>query len=307
MLSSYGKGEWSMILLIGGMIIATLLFFKMWIAAAVMILVVIALLAFFRDPRRDSPVQRNIMVSPADGKVSSIHEVEHYEPFGEPATCVRIFLSVLDVHVNRSPCHGQVVSIDSKPGKFMNALNPQSAEVNESVTMLMVHPNRRYPVCAVRQVAGAIARRIVCGAELNQILQRGERFGMIKFGSTTELYLPASSNPQVQVKLGEYVWGGETVLAQIAPVHDPEVLDRVAGEDEVQVARPDPDAPPFGESQDETADQPQGIATPQDGPVTETPDAAAESRHVNADGDDDDEIVAELDEDETPPTNKPSS
>lgn len=242
MLSPYGKGEWITIIAIGGIVAGTLLFFQIWIPAVIVILVMLALLAFFRDPRRDSPVQRNIMVAPADGKVSSIHQVDHYEPFGEPATCVRIFLSVLDVHINRSPCHGQVTTIEKKPGKFMNALNPQSAEVNESVTILMVHPNRRYPVCAVRQVAGAIARRIVCGAEVNKILQRGERFGMIKFGSTTELYLPASSNPQVQVKLGEYVWGGETILANIAPVHDPDVLERAAAEDDAQVARPDPDA-----------------------------------------------------------------
>ena len=113
MLSPYGKREWLTILLIGLMITVTVLIVKpqWWPIAAVTVAATLALLSFFRDPNRQIPSQRGIMISPADGRISSIHEVEHFEPFGEPATCVRIFLSVLNVHVNRSPCHGMVESI----------------------------------------------------------------------------------------------------------------------------------------------------------------------------------------------------
>ncbi len=217
MLSSYGKREWITILLIGVMISATVLVFRIhwWPLAAVVAVATLALLAFFRDPNRSVPSQRGVMVSPADGVVSSVHQVEGFEPLGEAAQCVRIFLSVLDVHVNRSPCHGLVRSVTHRPGKHTNALNPDSAEVNEAVTTLLVHPTRKHPVAAVRQVAGLIARTIVCGCKEGDILQRGQRYGLIKFGSTTELYVPLSASPRVLVQRGQRVRGGETLLMEI--------------------------------------------------------------------------------------------
>ena len=217
MLSSYGKREWLTIIAIGVALAATMIMVEWWIAAIVVVVAVVALLTFFRDPNREIPSDRNVMVSPADGRISSIHRVDHFEPFGGPATCIRIFLSVLNVHVNRSPCHSKVTSITHKPGQHLNVLNPRSAEVNESNLIVMLHPINHQPVAAVRQVAGLIARTIACGVKPQQILQRGERMGMIKFGSTTELYLPATTDPQPKVRQGQRVYGGTTILATVAP------------------------------------------------------------------------------------------
>ena len=200
MLSAYGKKEWLAIVAMGMMLTVTCVAvgWHGWAAGAV--LLTVALLSFFRDPNRVAPSQRNIVVAPADGKVSSVHRVEHFEPFDGPAQCVRIFLSVFDVHVNRCPCHAKVIRITHKPGKHRNALNPESASDNESTLMQLHHPTRGHPVAAVRQVAGMLARTIECRAQVGQILQRGERFGMIKLGSTVELYLPESLEPQIETR-----------------------------------------------------------------------------------------------------------
>lgn len=215
MLSPYGKSEWLTIAAVGLLLLIACLLLGWWLLAVLVVAAAAALLSFFRDPHRRIPSQRNVVVAPADGKVSSIHTLDHFEPFGGPATCVRIFLSVFDVHVNRSPCHGQVSQILYKPGQHLNALNPDSAEANESNLIVMLHPTRRYPVAAVRQVAGLLARTIACGVREGDILQRGQKIGMIKLGSTTELYLPADLQPQVVVELGQKVKGGITVLAHV--------------------------------------------------------------------------------------------
>lgn len=215
LLSPYGRNEWLTILAIGGLLLIATLLTGWWILAILVVIATAALLSFFRDPDRPIPSHRNVMVAPADGKVSSIHTLDHFAPLDGPATCVRIFLSVLDVHVNRSPCHGQVTQVTHKPGDHLNALNPQSAEVNESTLIVMLHPTRRYPVAAVRQVAGLLARTIACGVKEGDIVQRGQRIGMIKLGSTTELYIPADLQPEVVVEVGQKVKAGMTVLANI--------------------------------------------------------------------------------------------
>ncbi len=217
MLSGYAKREWTTILAIGAMFTVTLFVVHLPILAAVAIVATLALLSFFRDPHRRPPTMRGVMVAPADGRISSIHRVDHYEPFDGPAVCIRIFLSVLNVHVNRSPCHGIVDSITHKPGDHLNALNPDSAEANESVFMLLRHPTRDDPVAAVRQVAGLLARTIVNAAGPDLVLQRGQRFGIIKLGSTTELYIPVSTQPQVTVEQGQNVKGGLTIVANVGP------------------------------------------------------------------------------------------
>ena len=195
-----------------------------WVLGGV-VFVAVVLLAFFRDPERVVPTGRGLVVSSADGRVTSVHTLERYEPLGGPAVCIRVFLSVLDVHVNRSPMHGRVRSITPKAGEFLSALKAESAERNESVTVVLEHPIRGDAVCAVRQVAGAVARRIVCGATVGQVLQRGERFGLIKFGSTTEVYLPHPERVTVKVGKGLYVWGGVTVLAEVSPATGAEGRD----------------------------------------------------------------------------------
>ena len=215
MLSSYGKREWATILIVGIALMIGAALLHWWWVVGMALLITLAGLSFFRDPIRQIPSQRGIMVSPADGRVSSIHEVEHFEPLGESALCIRIFLSVLNVHVNRSPCHGQVADIRYKPGEHLNALNVESALRNEANLVVFVNPTTQKPVAAVNQIAGLIARRIVCGVEKGDILQRGQRFGLIKFGSTTELYIPMSSQPRPLVTQGQPVHGGTTVLAQL--------------------------------------------------------------------------------------------
>lgn len=215
MLSSYAKREWLTVLAIGLMVSITLMLTSWWWAALLVLALTGAVLSFFRDPDRIVPTHRGVMVSPGDGQISSIHEVEHYEPFNEPAVCVRIFLSLLDVHVARSPCHGVVQSVTHRPGKHLNAMNPESAEVNASTLVVLVHPVTQKPLATVRLVAGLIARTIVCAAAEGDMLQRGQRMGIIKLGSTAELYLPASSQPQVLVQQGDRVKGAETILAQV--------------------------------------------------------------------------------------------
>ncbi len=217
MLSKDARTEWLVILAAGALLTAAAAVVH-WVLALVVIAITAGLVAFFRDPDRSIPPQRYVMVAPADGKISSVHELEHYEPFNGPATCVRIFLSVLDVHINRSPCHGMVERITHLPGLKLNALNPQSAEDNESVLTVMIHPMRKHPVAAVRQVAGLLARTIHNSVEIGQVLQRGQRIGLIKLGSTTELYVPATLRPVVQVKQGDRVQAGMTVLVSYTPL-----------------------------------------------------------------------------------------
>lgn len=220
MISPHGKPQTTIFATAGPVIIVLCLLVTWWWAAIAVALITIAALAFFRDPDRVTPMMRGQVVAPADGRISSIHRVDHFEPFDGPAQCVRIFLSVLDVHVNRSPMHGRVASKTHRPGEYLNALKAESAEKNEALTIVLNHPTKPVPIGAVRQVAGAIARRIVCAVEEGEIMQRGQRFGLIKFGSTTELYLPYPDKCDVQVRQGQYVYGGVTVLAMA-----PNVLD----------------------------------------------------------------------------------
>ncbi len=239
-LSPYAKNEWLTITAIGLLLTVSSVIVGWWWLAWLILPVTAALLAFFRDPNRKTPSQRGAMIAPADGRVSSIHEVEHFEPFDGPATCVRIFLSVLDVHINRSPCHGHVTSVAHKPGDHKNALNPTSAETNESNLIVLVHPIRRHPLAAVRQVAGLLARTIACGVHEGDVVQRGQRIGMIKLGSTTELYLPADLDPNVAVQQGQAVYAGLTVLATVT---SKDLVEPQNGEIEPQVSASSPNAP----------------------------------------------------------------
>ena len=241
MLSPYAKNEWITITAIGLLLTISAVVVGWWWLVFLILPVTAALLAFFRDPNRKTPSQRGAVTAPADGRVSSIHEVEHFEPFDGPATCIRIFLSVLDVHINRSPCHGHVTSITHKPGDHKNALNPNSAETNESNLIVLVHPIRRHPLAAVRQVAGLLARTIACGVQEGDVVQRGQRIGMIKLGSTTELYLPADLEPKVAIQQGQAVYAGLTVVASVI---SKDQLEDTAASSETQTQPPPPPVPP---------------------------------------------------------------
>lgn len=220
MISRYARREALVIVAMAGMLAVAVSVIRLWWALPIIAFVAVALLAFFRDPHRRVPLQRGIMVSPADGRVSSIHEVDPFPPFNEPATCVRIFLSVFNVHINRAPAHARVTSIEFKAGAKLNALSPKAAEANESNLIVFEHPARKTPVAAVKQIAGMLARTVTCGVKAGEIVQRGQRIGMIKLGSTTELYVPRSLQPQVLVEKGQKVYAGTTVLVKIVSLAD---------------------------------------------------------------------------------------
>lgn len=215
-LSSYGKSTWSLCIAIGVVIAIILAALQWWWAISIPVIGTFCALAFFRDPARTIPTDPNSLVSPCDGSVSSIHDVPAFEPFdGEDAVCVRVFMSLLSVHVNRAPCDGVVDQIIDQPGKYLSALNPISAEENTWKRFVLRDAASGKPVAAVRQIAGRIARTIVCGSKEGDTLKRGERFGLIKFGSTSELYVPKRFQPEVVVSMGQKVEGGLTVLVKI--------------------------------------------------------------------------------------------
>jgi phosphatidylserine decarboxylase len=183
-----------------------------WIPFGVVLAAWLGFLSFFRDPARSIPsASDRTMLSPADGTVSAILHQAHHEAVDGPVMVIRIFLSVLDVHVNRVPWSGQVRSRAHRPGRYLDVRIDESAKVNESLLLRIAAPEGfDY---GVRLVSGAVARRIVCTARPQDSLRRGERMGMIKFGSTTELVLPAEGF-ECLVKIGDRVCGGVSALAR---------------------------------------------------------------------------------------------
>ena len=183
-----------------------------WVPAAVTFVTWAGFCAFFRDPpRRPNPTDTRGWLSPADGKVSAIERHAEHPATDGPALVIRIFLSVLDVHVNRVPWDGEVVARVHRPGQYLDARDASGAKVNESLLVGMrTAAGTRW---GVRLVAGAIARRIVCTATIGTRVRRGDRMGLIKFGSTTELIVPdALGEPLVRV--GDRVVGGVTPLVR---------------------------------------------------------------------------------------------
>ena len=179
-----------------------------WAAAAVALLAVAAAVAgFFRDPARVTPGDEGLVVSPADGKV-----VEVDDDGGHPGgRRVSIFLSPLDVHINRAPLDARVADIRYQPGRFLAAYKGKASEENERNAVELTDASGR--TVRVVQIAGFLARRIVCDVGRGDSLKRGERFGMIMFGSRVDLHLPADAT--VAVRPGERVRGGETIVARL--------------------------------------------------------------------------------------------
>jgi phosphatidylserine decarboxylase len=197
-----------------GMLVAAILALVYWPAAIVPGLFAGFILWFFRNPRRVVPHREGLVVSPADGKVVAIDEIEH-DPFLDgPAIRIGIFLSVFDVHVNRAPAAARVIGLTYRRGKFLNALRAASARENEQLAVRLEEKAPPYRRMVVRQIAGAIARRIVCWLKPGDELQRGQLFGMIKLGSRTELVLPREPGLKIAVRLGDHVRGGTSILAE---------------------------------------------------------------------------------------------
>ena len=187
-----------------------------WGWAVLPLLLAAFFLWFFRDPERVIPQEPGLIVSPADGKVTQVTRIS--TPEGERQR-VSIFLSVFDVHVNRSPVDGVLREVRYRKGEFLNAMNPVCAERNEQ-NLAVVDCPEGYQVSFV-QIAGLLARRIVFNRRPGDLLARGERVGLIKFGSRTDILLPG--NAEVLVSPGDRVQGGASVLARL-PEADPESL-----------------------------------------------------------------------------------
>lgn len=173
---------------------------------------------FFRDPGRQIPNDPGVVVSPADGKVVDIEELDHDEFVSGPAVKIGIFLSIFNVHINRAPIAGRVIGLTYRPGKYLNALRPESARENEQLAVLLESSEPPYRGMVIRQITGAIARRIVCWLKPGDTLQAGEQFGMIKLGSRTELVLPREEGFEIRTKLGDKVKAGSSILAQYPSV-----------------------------------------------------------------------------------------
>jgi len=222
MLSRHARTEWLTILGIGAALLVVLCVVGVWYIGVVAALLAFAVSLFFRDPYRRTPTQRGLIVSPCDGRVSSIHEIEHDPALDGPAICIRVFISLLDVHITRSPCHGQIVSLTHKPGDHCSLLNPESMDGNESLHALMHHPTTGKPVIAMRWIAGMVARTIHCTCQEGDILQRGTRTGLIKLGSSMEIILPKEDLPRIEIVKGERVTGGQSIIARVekAPVSE---------------------------------------------------------------------------------------
>lgn len=166
---------------------------------------------FFRNPKRVPPNDRHVVISPADGKVVEIEELAHDDYIGGPAIKIGIFLSLFNVHINRSPVAARVVGLKYRPGKYLNAMRPESARENEQVSVMLEELATGRPMI-VRQITGAVARRIVCWVKPDDELAIGEQFGMIKLGSRTELVVPREQNLQLCVSIGDKVSAGSTIM-----------------------------------------------------------------------------------------------
>lgn len=234
MLTKYG---WPQVVIfpaaIAGVMIVCLmtgiLFLPLWavISAEVFLSAVLVwVLSFFRDPHRHCPSGKNLLLSPADGRITDIEMVEENNFIGGAAMRIGIFLSIFDAHINRAPCNVTVERITYKKGRYKNAMNPRAGLVNESNDLVLVRADEPKDRLIVRQISGAVAKRIVCASGEGQALAGGEKFGMIKFGSRTELYVPLSScivrdairdaeyETKCLVRIGDKVKAGLTPLVK---------------------------------------------------------------------------------------------
>jgi phosphatidylserine decarboxylase len=192
-----------------GLAVASL-FITPWLAL-IFALFIIYTFYFFRDPERVTPADENAVVAAADGVVVEIEDMEEPEVVKQTMRRVAIFLSVFDVHTNRAPIDGTVTYTERRVGKMLDARHKDASKLNECRVWAIQNP--RIGTVVVRQITGAIARRIVAWAQVGQTVAKGERFGMIRFGSRTEIYLPMTV--EVTVKIGDRVQGGLTVIARM--------------------------------------------------------------------------------------------
>jgi phosphatidylserine decarboxylase len=176
-----------------------------------LVIVLVLILQFFRNPKRHTQQNENQVISPVDGKVVVIEEVEETEYFKEKRLQVSVFMSPINVHVTRYPISGEVLFSKYHPGKYLVAWHPKASTDNERTTIVV--ENKTYGKVLYRQIAGALARRIVNYAEQGQTVDQGSDAGFIKFGSRVDLFLPLDT--KIKVKLNQKVKGGECIIAEV--------------------------------------------------------------------------------------------
>ncbi len=206
------EGRWIFLILIAGAILG--IAFHFLILTLLFGGLMLFCLWFFREPDRTPPADPALAVSPADGTVTLVDEVVEDQFFKRRMKRVSIFLSVFDVHVNRTPIAGEVLFTEGRGGLYLDARKPEASVLNESLFWVFGPKEDQSRAVGVKQITGAIARRIVPWAQLGEHMERGERFGMIRFGSRTDLYLPLDS--EILVSTGDKVKGGETAIAKMA-------------------------------------------------------------------------------------------
>ena len=215
-LTKYGWQQWLAITTV--LFVFALLFVLIgwWLALIPIVILWVALVSFFRNPWRRIPkdLPDGMMLSPADGVVSAIEYLDSHETIDGSAVVIRIFLSVLNVHINRAPCDCELEKTLYRRGKFLDARSVESAKVNESNTLFLFTRGERI---GLRQVSGKIARNIVCPVQAGDTFVQGQQFGMIKFGSTTELILPRPDSVTIHVSRGDKVMAGLTPFATLFP------------------------------------------------------------------------------------------
>lgn len=220
-LTKYGRREWLLasIILAAGIITSIVLASpKLWSLLAVVPMAALWawVLYFFRDPNREGPASKHVLVSPADGRVTDITPIGPDSPLGTNGIKIGVFMSVFNVHVNRSPGACIVQRVEHQHGVFLDARNPLASERNESATIyLRCSAGTQATPLVVRQVAGLVARRIVTDLSPGQQLSRSERIGMIKFGSRVELMVPQEVLGDVLVTLGQRVQAGQTAMVSL--------------------------------------------------------------------------------------------
>ena len=194
--------------LVPGALMVVFLLLGLWTVGVVFGMLAAFMAFFFRDPKRQSPIDKDIVVAPADGLVTRVQPIE--EGNDRSATLVSIFLSPLDVHINRAPIPGKITDVSYTRGRFLMATDERASLVNEQ-NALTIQGDKITVVC--RQIAGILARRIVCWKQAGEQVALGERFGMIKFSSRTDILMPESVD--VLVKKGQRVKGGTTIIGRM--------------------------------------------------------------------------------------------
>jgi phosphatidylserine decarboxylase len=189
-----------------------------WYLAPVPGVLLCLVVFFFRDPPRRVPQEPGFITSPADGKVVEVSHLDHDEFIGGKAVRMGIFLSIFSVHINRAPVASRVIALRYSPGKFLNAQNPESALRNENTWIGLEEEAPPHRKLVIRQISGAVARRIVCNLRPGEVIERGDKIGMIKLGSRTELILPETDDLRIEVEVGQSVKAGSSLLARYQAV-----------------------------------------------------------------------------------------